>query len=171
MANAPVAVRGLDRDRRPAIYGRAVRSAAGGGMWLQYWLFYRSNDQDRGIVRSGRHSGDWEMVQILIDERARPLQVVYAQHSGAERWTRGRATLAAARAGATPSASATGATTRSAAASRGWPAWPGSRACGGVAGAAAPSDRDRRADRYVYGVRATGDGAPPRRGDALNGRT
>jgi len=85
VANAPVAVPGLDRDRRPAIYGRAVRSAAGGGMWLQYWLFYRSNDQDRGIVRSGRHSGDWEMVQILIDERTRPLQAVYAQHSGAER--------------------------------------------------------------------------------------
>jgi len=55
------------------------------GAWLQYWLFYAGQDQDRGIVRTGRHAADWEMVQIRVDARARPVQVVYAQHAGAER--------------------------------------------------------------------------------------
>src|SRR5262249_23531663 len=45
-------------DRRPAVYGRAVPARAG-GEWLQYWLYYAYQDQDRGIVRSGRHEGDW----------------------------------------------------------------------------------------------------------------
>lgn len=84
VAAAPAAVPGLDRDRRPAVYGRAT-PAAGGGTWLQYWMFFAANDQDRGIVRSGRHAGDWEMVQIRLDARGRPDQAVYAQHSGAER--------------------------------------------------------------------------------------
>ena len=84
VASAPAAVPGLDRERRPAVYGRVARSRRGGA-WLQYWLFYRGQDQDRGIVRTGRHAGDWEMVQVRIDDRARPLQAVYAQHSGAER--------------------------------------------------------------------------------------
>ena len=52
VAAAPVNVPGIDRDRRPAVYGRVVRSD-GGEAWLQYWLFYRGQDQDRGIVRTG----------------------------------------------------------------------------------------------------------------------
>jgi hypothetical protein len=84
VASAPANVPGLDRDRRPAVYGRAA-PAEGGGTWLQYWMFFRHNDQDRGIVRSGRHAGDWEMVQLRLDARGRPEQAVYAQHSGAER--------------------------------------------------------------------------------------
>ena len=91
VASAPVTVPGIDRDRRPAVYGRATTTNAG-GTWLQYWMFFQSNDQDRGIVRSGRHAGDWEMVQVLVDARGRPRQAVYAQHSGAERcaWDRVR---------------------------------------------------------------------------------
>jgi hypothetical protein len=84
VAAAPVRVPGLDADRRPAVYGRGAPSVDGGA-WLQYWFFYRGQDQDRGIVRSGRHAGDWEMVQVRIDDAARPVQAVYAQHSGAER--------------------------------------------------------------------------------------
>lgn len=83
VASAPVAVPGLDRDRRPAVYGRVATARQ--GAWLQYWLFYRGQDQDRGIVRTGRHAGDWEMVQVLLDDRGRPVRVVYAQHAGAER--------------------------------------------------------------------------------------
>jgi hypothetical protein len=41
-------------DRAPTAYGRAV-SDGRGGLWLQYWLFYAYQDQDRGIVRTGRH--------------------------------------------------------------------------------------------------------------------
>ncbi len=84
VAAAPPAVPGVDRDRRPAVYGR-VAVAAEGGVWLQYWLFFRTQDQDRGIVRTGRHAGDWEMVQYRIDQHGRPLEAVYAQHAGAER--------------------------------------------------------------------------------------
>jgi hypothetical protein len=84
VASAPVAVPGLDPDPRPAVYGRAAPGAAG-STWLQYWLFFASNDQDRAILRSGRHAGDWEMVQVRVDARGRPLEAVYSQHSGAER--------------------------------------------------------------------------------------
>lgn len=84
VAAAPVRVPGLDRDRRPAVYGRIAPSRQGGA-WLQYWFFYRGQDQDRGIVRTGRHAADWEMVQYRIDAAGRPVQAVYAQHSGAER--------------------------------------------------------------------------------------
>lgn len=68
---------------RPALYGRAVPARAG-GTWLQYWLYYRYQDQDRGIVRSGRHEGDWELVQYRVEEN-RLVEAVYAQHSGQER--------------------------------------------------------------------------------------
>ena len=84
VAAAPAKVPGVGSDRRPAVYGR-VAAAAGGGAWLQYWLFYAGQDQDRGIVRTGRHAADWEMVQLRVDDRGRPQQAVYAQHSGAER--------------------------------------------------------------------------------------
>src|SRR3954452_3600619 len=80
-AHAPVAPSG---DSAPAVYGRAV-PARGGGTWLQYWLFYAYQDQDRGLVRTGRHAADWETVQYRVDARGRLLEAVYAQHSGAER--------------------------------------------------------------------------------------
>ena len=41
--------------------------------------------QDRGIVRTGRHAGDWELFQVRLDARGRPDEVVVGQHSGAER--------------------------------------------------------------------------------------
>jgi hypothetical protein len=87
VASAPAEVPGLDPDRRPTVYGRVATSAdaGGGGAWLQYWFFYRGQDQDRGIVRTGRHAGDWEMVQIRLDAGGRAVEIVPAQHSGAER--------------------------------------------------------------------------------------
>lgn len=76
----------------PASYGRAV-GLADGGAWLQYWLFYDYQDQDRGIVRSGRHEGDWELVQFRVGADGRPLEAVYGQHSGAERCAIGSVTV------------------------------------------------------------------------------
>lgn len=84
VADAPVRVPGAGRVRRAAVYGRVAPSRQRGA-WLQYWLFYRGQDQDRGILRTGRHAGDWEMIQVRIDERRRPVEVVFAQHSGGER--------------------------------------------------------------------------------------
>ena len=37
------------------------------------------------MVRTGRHEGDWELVQFRVDARGRPREAVYGQHSGAER--------------------------------------------------------------------------------------
>ncbi len=62
-----------DAGRAPVVYGRVA------GGWRQYWIWYDANPQDRGIVRTGRHAGDWEVVQY------RGSEAVYAQHSGAER--------------------------------------------------------------------------------------
>jgi hypothetical protein len=84
VAAAPLAVPGAGADRHPAVYGRAVPSERG-GEWLQYWLFYPGQDQDRGIVRTGRHAGDWEMVQYRVEDGGRIAEAVYAQHSGGER--------------------------------------------------------------------------------------
>ena len=84
VASAPVRIPGLDHDRRPTVYGR-VAPSRDGGAWLQYWLFYAAQDQDRGLVRTGRHAGDWEMVQYRLSSTGRPTEAVYAQHSGAER--------------------------------------------------------------------------------------
>src|SRR5688572_8771294 len=72
---------------RPVVYGRRA------GPWLQYWMLFASNSQDRGLLRTGRHEGDWEMVQLRLRTESasptgtggrRPVQAVFAQHSGAE---------------------------------------------------------------------------------------
>jgi Vacuolar protein sorting-associated protein 62 len=55
------------------------------GAWTQWWLLFPRNAHDRGIVRTGRHAGDWEMVQVRVDGAGRPVEAVYGQHSGAER--------------------------------------------------------------------------------------
>jgi hypothetical protein len=68
----------------PAAYGRTMPSERG-GTWLQYWFFYAAQDQDRGLVRTGRHAGDWEMVQYRVTGDGRLAEAVYAHHSGAER--------------------------------------------------------------------------------------
>ena len=61
------------RGSPPASYGRAA-PAEGGGRWLQYWRWHADNPQDRGILRSGRHEGDWELVQVRVDARGRPTE-------------------------------------------------------------------------------------------------
>jgi hypothetical protein len=63
----------------PVVYERRA------GQWRQWWLAFARNDQDRGIVRTGRHAGDWELIQVREDAAGRPVEAVYAQHSGAER--------------------------------------------------------------------------------------
>jgi hypothetical protein len=76
----------LDRERpprgRPLVYGRTARDA-GGRVWLQYWLYFAANTQDRGIFRTGRHAGDWELMQIGLGAAGRPERVTFAQHSWA----------------------------------------------------------------------------------------
>src|ERR1700754_917390 len=59
----------------PVVYRRVADG------WVQFWMLYAHNDQDRGVLRTGRHAGDWEMVQVRLDGS----EAVFAQHSGAER--------------------------------------------------------------------------------------
>ncbi len=63
---------------RPVVYGRRA------GPWLQYWMLFAEDTQDRGLLRTGRHEGDWEVVQYRV-RRGRIVRAVYAQHAGAER--------------------------------------------------------------------------------------
>ena len=80
-AHAPIA---RDNDTPPRrLRPRDPRQQ--GGTWLQYWLYYAYQDQDRGIVKTGRHAGDWELVQYRVDDNDHLLEAIYAQHSGAER--------------------------------------------------------------------------------------
>jgi hypothetical protein len=80
---------------RARVYGRTARDR--GRTYLQYWTFYEDNPQDRGIVRTGRHEGDWELVQIRLSPDGRPASATFAQHSWAERcgWERVRKSGAA----------------------------------------------------------------------------
>ena len=91
-AFAPVVVHDADErypltsavaHAQPEVYARAVPSRRG-GTWLQYWFFYAGQDQDRGVVRTGRHAGDWEMAQYRVSG-GRGVEAVYAQHRGGER--------------------------------------------------------------------------------------
>jgi hypothetical protein len=63
------------------VYGYANRNT-GGELWLQYWLFYYYND--KGLLGSGLHEGDWELVQLRIGSDGEPDVAAYAQHTYAE---------------------------------------------------------------------------------------
>ena len=63
------------------VYGRAVTS--GGRTFLQYWLFSYYNPQN--VLGFGVHEGDWEYVQVALDEDGAPAVAAYAQHDGGER--------------------------------------------------------------------------------------
>ena len=65
-------------EPEPTVYGRRA------GRWLQYWMFFAAKDQDRGLLRTGRHAGDWEVVQYAVRDGAL-VRGVYSQHRGAER--------------------------------------------------------------------------------------
>ena len=61
-----------DDELGDVIYGR-VASRRGGGVWLQFWLFYFQSAKGipgvqaaDGLLGAGLHQGDWEMVQLGI---------------------------------------------------------------------------------------------------------
>ena len=83
-----VSLRATPRDAPAVAYGRTVADRRG-RTWIQYWFLYADNPQDRGVARTGRHEGDWEMVQLRLSGDGRPETATYAQHSWAARcgWT------------------------------------------------------------------------------------
>jgi hypothetical protein len=68
-------------DTPDVAYGRVART--GGRRWLQYWFFFAYNGQDRGIARTGRHEGDWEMFQVSLSRNGAPEAATFTQHSSA----------------------------------------------------------------------------------------
>lgn len=63
------------------VYGRVVRST-GGAAVLQYWLFYYYNPKT--YLGALAHEGDWEMMQVELDDLGHPTAATYAQHNSAE---------------------------------------------------------------------------------------
>jgi hypothetical protein len=59
-------------------YARAVYGTSG-KLWIQYWFFYYYNDWNEVSV-FGKHQGDWEMIQVGLDDDLDPTRVVYSRH-------------------------------------------------------------------------------------------
>lgn len=51
-----------------------------GSVVVQFWFFYAYND-----ARLNEHEGDWEMIQILLDNEEKPISAVYSQHLRGQR--------------------------------------------------------------------------------------
>jgi hypothetical protein len=68
-----------DSEYRERAYGRAKYD--GGRWWLQYWLWSYYQPFLEGF---GDHEGDWEMIQIGLNESGLPELATYAQHSSGE---------------------------------------------------------------------------------------
>jgi hypothetical protein len=66
-----------DERERPTVYGRRT------GHWLQYWLLYPYDSERSGLLGTGAHAVDWELVALEL-RRRRPVRAVYAQHESAE---------------------------------------------------------------------------------------
>jgi hypothetical protein len=87
----------LDDRLSDVVYGR-VAPRRGGGLWLQYWLFYFYSAKGipgiscaEGLLGAGLHQGDWELVQVGIPSAQvgaadpQPDVAVFAAHDYAHR--------------------------------------------------------------------------------------
>jgi hypothetical protein len=63
------------------LYGRVIEGK-GGRKWLQYWWWFYFNPKN--LLGFGKHEGDWEMIQIELDEQGKPDVLTYAQHAHGE---------------------------------------------------------------------------------------
>ncbi len=69
-----------DQGDYPVVaYAHVVRDERPIRITIQYWFFYFYNDW------FNKHEGDWEMVQVMLDELGDPEWVVYSQHHGGTR--------------------------------------------------------------------------------------
>jgi hypothetical protein len=73
-----------EEPHRGCLYARVERD--GKLTWLQYWFWLYYNPKH--LFGFGKHEGDWELVQIGLDENLKPKVASYAQHSSGEarRW-------------------------------------------------------------------------------------
>ncbi len=67
------------------VYGHWA-TGSDGRLWLAYWFFYFYNDYNLvgDLLPAGLHEGDWEMIQLRLDEQGEaPELAVYAEHRAA----------------------------------------------------------------------------------------
>jgi hypothetical protein len=69
-------------DLSNRIYGHA-RTGSDGRVWLQYWFWFFYNDYHLA-ADFGLHEGDWEMIELRLQDDETPDIAVYAQHAYAE---------------------------------------------------------------------------------------
>ena len=62
-----------------AVYAHVVRDEVPGIITIQYWAFYFYNDW------FNKHEGDWEMVEVILNDAGKPQWVVLSQHHGGTR--------------------------------------------------------------------------------------
>jgi Vacuolar protein sorting-associated protein 62 len=83
--------RKLHENKRYAnrMYGHAAVDS-NDDLWLQYWFWYFFNDYNLigHFLKAGLHEGDWEMIQIRLQDET-PDLAIYAQHTTADtrRWS------------------------------------------------------------------------------------
>lgn len=70
-----------------AVYGRVARTES--QTVLQYWLFYYDNPLLLPPTPVGTfwqsHEGDWELVNVILDENEQPAEAAYSQHCTGQR--------------------------------------------------------------------------------------
>jgi len=70
-----------------AVYGRVARTE--NRIVLQYWLFYYDNPLLLPPTPVGTfwqsHEGDWEVVNVVLDQNEQPREAAYSQHCSGER--------------------------------------------------------------------------------------
>jgi len=79
-------VAGAAGGPRGTAYGRVVRDDE--RIILQYWLFYYDNLYRYPFLPLGAiwqsHEGDWEVVNVVLSSRKKPLSVGYSEHCSGE---------------------------------------------------------------------------------------
>jgi hypothetical protein len=64
------------------VYGRVVHDPDNAKLWVQYWLFYYDNSYE--TLGFGTHEGDWEMIQVGLDDEDQADSATFAAHDSAE---------------------------------------------------------------------------------------
>lgn len=65
------------------IYGRVISNPDGSAI-VQYWFFYYDQPNFFWGDTGGGHEGDWEAIQIYVDQNGVPIDRTYSQHKDAE---------------------------------------------------------------------------------------
>jgi hypothetical protein len=77
-----------DEPGAPVVYGRVARLEDEDRIVLQYWYFYYDNVYSYVYPPANviwqAHEGDWENVNVVLDEEGQPIQAGYSRHCTGE---------------------------------------------------------------------------------------